>query len=138
MRNRHSNKYSIVVFSAFFVLITLVGFSAADSREPSLTAVENAGSYAMYMPVVATRLELFLDGVLRESDVCADCCSLITLKNRGLVYELVPDESYTRDLATYDDFWVIVRGMNDGFCSTNGRPIFRVFDIWPVPPPIKD
>jgi hypothetical protein len=132
--SKHSIKFFIIVFLAFLAVIPLFGFTAAEGRESSPAAFKNSMDYAVYVPVAANRLKVRLVGILRAADVCADCCSLLTVKYRDSVYELIPDESYTKDLAVYDDHLVQIMGQNDGFCSLSGRPIVKVSDIWPISP----
>jgi hypothetical protein len=134
MRSSCSSKYIIVVFLAFLGLGFLFGLSAADGLELSPTPIKSNTDYAVYMPVIANRLDVKLAGRLRAADVCADCCSLITLKTYDSVYELISGESYTQDLALYHDFLVQIRGENNGFCWMNGRPIVNVSDVWAIPP----
>lgn len=135
MRSERRNGQVIAVLFAFLAVIALFGFSAAEGRESSPAAYyKNNADYAVYVPVIANRLKVRLVGIVRAADVCADCCSLITVKYRDTVYELIPDASYTKDLAVYDDHLVQILGQNEGFCSLNGRPIVKVSDIWPIPP----
>jgi hypothetical protein len=135
MYGERRNGQIIAVLFAFLAVIVFFGSSAAEGRHPSPAAIETSMDHAIYFPLSAGgNNQAVLWGRVKAEAVCSNCCSLITLKARDSVYELLPGESFAGDLAVYHDFFVQIHGEYDGFCGLNGRPVVKVSSISAIPP----